>query len=163
MTKNQEIIQGLRDLLAFVEANEDFDFAPGTDTNIVEMAFRAWYQPGEDRQRIAIGNLTQRMAHRGKVEKLYGDEFAWIRLQFGKFVRLDISTLRKTICERVIVGKKLVPAQPERVLPATPETTVDEVEWRCHPVLVRPESTEVPEDLSLTDGGAPLLEAEVEF
>ena len=100
-----------------------------------EDGFPTWYIPREADRAQAIGDLTRRMIRVGKVEKLYSDEFAWIRLDFGPHVQLAISTMRKTICERVVVGKKVIPAQPERTIAATPEQTVEEVEWRCHPVL----------------------------
>jgi hypothetical protein len=137
MSKNQELIQGLRDLLAFVEANDDFDFVPGGDTNIVAADFRSFYlhDGGDDARRMAIADLTRRMARVKKVEKNYNESFAWIRLQFGPLVRFDITSLRETVCERVVVGKKLIPARAEQVIPATTESLVDEVEWRCHPVL----------------------------
>ena len=151
-TKNAELIQGLRDLLAFVESNDDFDFVPGGDTNIVNGEFRTWYLSGDDARRSSIADLTRRLARVNKVEKLYGDDFAWIRLQFGQYVRFDVSTLRETICKRVIVGKKVIAAQPERVIPATSERTVDEVEWRCHPVLTAGSSHTI-------EGEAPELES----
>jgi hypothetical protein len=151
--KNAELIQGLRDLLAFVESNDDFEFVPGNATSIVTMDFHSWYLPGsDDARRPAIADLTRRLAHQGKVEKLYSDEFAWIRLRFGQFVKFDISTMRKTICERVVVGKKVIPAQPERTIAATPERMEEEVEWRCHPVLTAGSSHTI-------EGDAPQIEA----
>lgn len=35
------------------------------------------------------------------------------------------------ICERVKTGTLLVPAQPERTLPATPQHEEDVYEWKC--------------------------------
>ena len=133
--KNQKLIEGLRQLLAFVEANDDFEFVPGSDDFVLQLQWHAWYIHKEDEQRLAIADLTRRMAKVGKVEKFYSSDYAWIRLPFGPHVRIDLSTMRKTICERVVVGKKLIPAQPERVIPATAERVEEEVEWRCHPVL----------------------------
>ena len=152
-TKNAELIQGLRDLLAFVESNDDFDFVPGGDTNIVNGEFRSFYiHSGDEARRIAISDLTRRMARVKKLDKLYSDSFAWIRLQFGPFVRFDITSLRETVCERVVVGKKVIPARAEQVIPAAPESSVDEVEWRCHPVLTAGSSHTI-------EGEAPELES----
>ena len=133
--KNQQLVEGLRALLAFVEANDDFEFVPGGDTDIVELKFRTWYLNGEDNRRVSIADLTRRLAHAGKVDKLYGDDYAWVRSQFGPFVKAEIATMRETICEKVVVGKKVIPAQPERVIAAQPERIEEEVEWRCHPVI----------------------------
>jgi hypothetical protein len=133
--KNAELIKGLRELLAFVEANDDFEFSPSSGSFMIEANARTWYTSGEEKQRIFIADLTRRMAHHGKVEKLYSDDYAWIRLHFGPYVEFSISTMRKVICERVVVGKKVIPARPETVIPASPERTEEEIEWRCHPVM----------------------------
>ena len=160
-TKNAELIQGLRDLLAFVEANQDFEFNPVVGMSNVELKAGMWYIHDDERQRIFIADLTRRMAHVGKVEKLYGDDFAWIRLAFGAHVKFEIATMRKTICERVVVGKKLIPAQPERTIAATPETTVEEVEWRCHPVMSAGSSHTVEGEAPELEGSEPLQLASV--
>ena len=60
--KNAELIQGLRDLLAFVESNDDFEFVPAGDTNIVDIQFRTWYLSGDDVRRASIADLTRRLA-----------------------------------------------------------------------------------------------------
>jgi len=162
-SKNAQLIQGLRDLLAFVEANDDFDFVPGTDTDIIQGNFHAWYlHTGDEERRAAIANLTRRMARVGKAEKLYTDSFAHIRLEFGPFVRFQIATLRETICERVVVGKKLIAAQPERVIAATPEQTVDEVEWRCHPVMTAGSSHTIDGVAELESPETPQLVAQTD-
>src|SRR5579872_5532582 len=106
--KNRELIEGLRGLLAFVEANQDFEFVPGNDDFVIQLNWHAWYIYEEDAQRVAIADLTRRMARVGKVEKCYSSDYAWIRLPFGPHVRIDLSTMRKTICERVVVGRKLI-------------------------------------------------------
>ena len=92
--KNAQLIQGLRDLLAFIEANEDFDFIPSMGALVVEAKAYTWYLGGEERQRLFIADITRRMAHAGKVEKLYSDDYAWLRLQFGPFVKFDVTTMR---------------------------------------------------------------------
>lgn len=160
--ENTELIQGLRDLLAFVESNQDFEFNPSPSTFVINAEARTWYFNGEDKQRQFIADLTRRMAHCGKVEKVYGNEFAWIRLNFGPHVKFEINTMREVICERVVVGKKIIPARPPTVIPAAPERTEEEVEWRCHPVMTAGSSVEAPATPKLGDGGTPVLEAEYE-
>lgn len=162
--KNQQLIEGLRRLLAFVEANQDFEFVPGADKSIVRVDFHTWYLNGEDNQRLAIADLTRRMAGAGvgKVEKLYSDDYAWIRLAFGEFIQFDITTLRKTICERVVVGKKVIAAQPERVIAASPERTEEEVEWRCHPVLTAGSSHTIDGQMGELESGTDAASLQLE-
>lgn len=38
---------------------------------------------------------------------------------------------RKVVCERVKVGEKVVPAQPETLVPATPERVEEVYKWVC--------------------------------
>jgi hypothetical protein len=60
------------------------------------------------------------------------DQFTFERDYRG--ISLEIMASRSQICERIVVGTKtvVIPAKP-----AEPEQTieVDEVEWRCEPVL----------------------------
>jgi hypothetical protein len=154
--KNAELIQGLRDLLAFVESNDDFEFTPGDFAPAVELNYPTWYLSKPADRAPVVAELTRRLVRFGKVEKQYSNDFAWIRLNFGQQVRFSISTMRETICERVVVGRKVIPAQAEVVIPAKPETTVDEVEWRCHPVLTAGTSHTI-------EGEAPQLEADEPF
>ena len=50
-TKNAELIQGLRDLLAFVEANQDFEFNPVVGMSNVELKACVWYIHDDERQK----------------------------------------------------------------------------------------------------------------
>jgi len=44
---------------------------------------------------------------------------------------IEINANRSQVCEKVIVGKKVIPSKPEEIIPAEPEKEVDIVEWKC--------------------------------
>lgn len=44
---------------------------------------------------------------------------------------LRVYGFKSAICERVEVGKTVIPATPEVVIPATPEQIVSVYEWHC--------------------------------
>lgn len=68
----------------------------------------------------------------GKWSKSFDDDARFTQERDG--IDLLVVVVREAVCERVVVGTKTVtipaePAKPERVV------EVDEVEWRCEPVL----------------------------
>lgn len=80
-----------------------------------------------------------------KAEKSYTDENFSLILRLGNRdrwssdINLYFSTKREEVCERVVVGKKLVPEKiiPEQHTPSRiePAHEVDVVEWKCSPLL----------------------------
>jgi hypothetical protein len=135
---NTELVQGLRDLLAFVEANDDFDFQTGSSP-VVTLNWRDWYfhNATPQQRREMLADLAKRL---GSGEKVYYGDFFWFKHSFGPHVLVDAACNRETVCERVVVGKKLVPAHGEIVLPAEPEKEIDIVEWNCHSLLADPDA-----------------------
>ena len=130
--KNAQLLSGLRDLCAFIEANDDFEFVTGQQPQ-VELSLATWYLRGsKEEHRAYVCDLAKRV---GKAEKLYGDEFFWLRHDFNPLVRLAVTSMRDVVCERVVTGKEIIPAQPRRHLPATKEHEVEIVEWKCAPIL----------------------------
>jgi hypothetical protein len=49
------------------------------------------------------------------------------------FPTLKIVAFKNQVCERVVVGKRIIPALPAFTLPATKEHEEEIVEWRCSP------------------------------
>ena len=130
--KNAELVAGLRQLCDFIEANDDFEFVTG-DTPQVEFHWREWYvNKSPEARRLLIADLARRL---GKSEKVYADNFFWLRHNFGSLVQLEVVSLRDVVCERVVTGTRVIPAQPEHTIPAIPEHEVEVVEWRCEPIL----------------------------
>lgn len=129
--------EGLRALAAFVEANP-------------ELAERLAYSLGNmsepvygDDSAAVMGQFARAVA-RGRVENHKdgsSDKFFRLTLCFSDAVRLSLATSREEVCERVVVGTeqvtKTVP-DPE-LLAKVPEIevteTIEQVEWRCRPLL----------------------------
>lgn len=66
----------------------------------------------------------------GQVKKNYAGDYFWLTKEFGGGVKMEWNCPRQEVCEKVKVGEKVVPAQPERV---------EEVfEWKCHDSILRP-------------------------
>lgn len=66
----------------------------------------------------------------------YGDFDDYMRLvkDFGRCEFKLVIEKQKT-CNRVKVGEKVIPAKPERLLPAEPQKVVDVYEWDCGSIL----------------------------
>ena len=130
--KNAQLLSGLRDLCAFIEANDDFEFVTGQQPQ-VELSLATWHLCGsKEEHRAYVCDLARRV---GKAEKRYADEFFWLRHDFNPLVRLVVTSMRDVVCERVVTGREVIPAQAEQVLPAIPERTVEVVTWKCAPIL----------------------------
>ena len=65
-------------------------------------------------------------------EKVYNDDWFYLRREFGCDLSLDITTSRETVCRKVVTGKTLVPAKPEH--------EIDVVEWICDDVSLLKQS-----------------------
>ena len=130
---NEKLISDLHKLIAFIEANDDFDFCTGEPTP-VEFHYRTWYLSGFSTQlrRELLQDLARRL---GTADKQYVGDFFWLKKKFGDTVLFEITSDRNTVCERIVTGTKTIPARPECILPASPERAVEIVEWRCSPIL----------------------------
>ena len=64
----------------------------------------------------------------------YGLVYFIRRERFEGF-KVRVYTNRRTVCEAVVVGQKVIPAVPLHVVPASPERTEDVIEWQCKSVL----------------------------
>jgi hypothetical protein len=129
---NKELVSDLVSLIAFIKANDDFDFT--RDPRPVDFNFRLWYLRSDEDRKEVFADLARRM---GTLKKAYGDNFMWLKRDFGKHVQMTVSAERSAVCERIVTGTRDV---PEHVLPAREETLVEAhteeiVEWRCPPIL----------------------------
>ena len=131
--KNAQLVAGIRDLIAFIEANDDFEFVTGEAHQVV-FHWRDWYLDSADssKRRARLAYLAQRL---GKAEKQYSGDFFWLRHDFGPHVRIEAASERDVVCERVVTGTRLVPAQEAYTMPALPEHEEEIVEWKCAPIL----------------------------
>lgn len=98
----------------------------------------------------------------GNVDKeVNGSHFKLVR-DFGGGIKIEWVAYRETVCEKVVIGKKVIPAEPERVVAATPEREEDVVEWKCPSLLKASQSIEMPEGLELEASAQPQLPASTE-
>lgn len=129
---NQSLISGLRELASFVESNSDIDFPAFMELNTltpITLNVYSWYA---DDKKTFIADLVRRL---GASEKIFQDSFISVDRAFGPCVKLSLSMERDLVCERVVVGKKEIPAVDELTVPARPAHTEDIVEWKCGSIL----------------------------
>jgi hypothetical protein len=122
--KRLDFISGLRQLAQVFESNPDMPI-PGWSQEIT-----IWPDKLEDSKADAKKLLEVLGGTEKKYDNLF--ELSW---NFGQMLKLRFLTYRENICERVVVGKKVIPAQEERVIPATEEYVEDIVEWKCSSIL----------------------------
>lgn len=111
MATREEVIQGLRDLIDWFEANEDL-YIPWT----LQGSHSVYAYNEEDL-------LAKRKLLHGKVEKVFTDYNVGFKKSFGGDVTLSVVTDRGTVCEKVKVG--------ERHVEAVEAHTEDIYEWKC--------------------------------
>jgi len=70
----------------------------------------------------------------GSSKKEYSDWYVKVFKEFGP-ITYGVSIPREQVCERKVVGKKIVPASPSRYIPETPEHEEDVIEWECKSIL----------------------------
>jgi len=104
-----DFIRGLRDLATFYERNPSVDFPRYNTLNV-------FLKDRVDVERHARAS--------GGWEKIYNGDWFSLRKNFGENVTLEINANRETVCRKVITGKRIVEAQPER--------EVDEFVWECN-------------------------------
>jgi hypothetical protein len=96
----------------------------------------------------------------GSVDKEVTQYHFKLKKSFGAGVYTEWVAYRETVCERVVLGTKYVPAEPEKVIAAQPAREEDVIEWKCPSLLkagasVSMDATpalEAPQQPQLTDG-----------
>jgi hypothetical protein len=74
----------------------------------------------------------------GKCVKQYNDHALYIMKEMAPGVSIRFVFNRQQVCERVVVGQKVTPAQvlpPRLTETIIPEKVEDIVEWRCGSIL----------------------------
>jgi hypothetical protein len=105
--RRADFIQGLRECADFMERHPLIPTPYGH-------AINAFVNTKE--QLAAIARSTS-------WAKGYDDNYFWLKKTFSGDITLEVNTNRERICRRVVVGTKVIPAQPEKV--------VEQVEWVC--------------------------------
>lgn len=112
-------IQGVREMLNFLEANENIEL-PFTD-NLSVYSYNT-----KEEAKMLVKAL-------GECEKKYLDEVFWLCKQFGA-VTLSFMFTRGSVCNRIVVGTEEI---PETIIPETirPAYTKEIVKYECEPIL----------------------------
>lgn len=120
-----ELVAGLRQLADFIEAKGvELPISYYPSVKLMDFVY-------DSRTR---GTAVQQMGRAAKTmapcEKTWEPDYLNLKRKFGRLVELELSTNRRNVCERRVVGVEEV---PERVIPAS---TREIVEWDCAPALL---------------------------
>lgn len=107
LERREQFIQGLRNMAAF------FEHHPGVAVPHYN-TFSVFVDKREEL--VEQAKLTS-------WKKVYNEQWFVLVKEFGGGVELHVNADRTTVCRRVVIGKKTVPARAEH--------EVDEVEWVC--------------------------------
>jgi hypothetical protein len=110
---NQEFVQRLREVAGFYESHPDLK-APSS------LRIDVWLST-----KAQIVDTARKL---GEAQKIHQENYFYLRKRFGDYVHLDFNVERSEVCRRIVTGT--------RVKPATPETVVEIVEWRCEEPLL---------------------------
>lgn len=134
MNPNQKLIDSLREAADFLEAR------PELPRFFHDVDLRHYIAGPVEEQRKLLADYARKLS---PVEKSFLDGSNLFRLvKQLPWGALRIIADREAVCRKVET-KKLIPAKPERTLPAEPEREEVEVEWVCsEPLLAERESVE---------------------
>lgn len=108
-----DVIRGYRELADFLEAHQ---------ANLPQGAeYYNVCNNGVSCQTAA--ELANVLRTGGSWKKDFSSVYAFVTREFAGGVRFWAATDRNLVCERIVIGTTVIPAQPERI--------VDNVEWRC--------------------------------
>lgn len=87
-----------------------------------------------------ISSFKKNVKAMGAYKKHAGSDLEAER-EFG-MAKLQVYIPRRKVCERIVTGTRIIPAEAERIVPAKPEQTEDIVKYKC------PESfLDIPDDI----------------
>ena len=141
--RNLEIAADLRKLADWLETSQ-------IEININESTFYFFAQSKED--------FTKAAKHLGKCKKVDAGDYFDLRKDIGN-LHVNLVCKREELCEKVQVGERVIPAEPERIVPeqrieAQPEKVVPIYEWKCPPSILRGQHEEhVLDDEHTPDDG----------
>ena len=145
MNEHAEYAAGLRQLADWIESHPEIDLPENEIKNY------GLY----NKEKAA----TVARAMGGRVKKIWDDTLFTLSREFGPIVLSYLGT-RSNICQQVKVGTRVVPEQYVPPRPAQEAQTIPEheepvYEWRCAPLLQKPDVEMEAEPL--------MLEADLEF
>lgn len=127
-SERDELVAGLRELADFLDSPR------GLELPALGVAATAWPQEYDPVTYETVPGRSKRIMQRaaralGKADKRHEGHYFSLLRKFGP-VRLELTTYREQVCEKVIIGTKEV---PEVTYPARTE---DVVEWVCSDSLL---------------------------
>ena len=149
--EHKDYASGLRQVADFIESHPEIDLPEHVIT----------HYGLHSKEKAAT--VARALSTGGRCDKVFDDHLFTIKRNFGP-IELRYLGVRSSVCEQVAVGKRVVPEQYVAPKPAVEGHTVPEheetiYEWRCTPLLSKPDVEQPIEPLSLT-GGPLILEAE---
>lgn len=133
MNENAELIRALREVANFLEGNPQ-------ERIYSSIVLSLFPQGKEELLRVASSGFGT--LHK----KTIGDSLYALEKRFCKTPEVFLQWVvnREAVCQRVKVGEKELPAEPEMVLPAKPEVIIPAkparvepiYEWKCPPSLL---------------------------
>jgi hypothetical protein len=131
-----EFTTGLRYLAEFLDNHPEIQTYLGQHTKTEINLF----PPDEPRAMASVARAF------GSCEKKWMDTLLVLAKDFGDGVTLRALFARDAVCVKKVIGQKLVPAEPEVLIPAKPERLEDIVEWECsEPSLLAPREDDPPQ------------------
>jgi hypothetical protein len=123
MNNKESFIKELRDTADFLEER-------GFDENIRIGSFMIYLFCND------VDTFTRNTKALGSFEK--DAQFSYLNAtrKMGANFSIQVTIARELICKKVVVGKKVIPAReetiiPEKVIPAMPEREEDIIEYEC--------------------------------
>ena len=131
MNDHTEYAEGLRQVAAFLESHPEIDLPETTITGYSLF----------NKEKAAT--TARALAQGGRCDKVFEDTLVTLKRDFGP-IELRYFGNRSNVCEQVKVGTKVVPEQYVAPRPATEAQVIPEheegvYEWRCAPLLGKPD------------------------
>ena len=131
--KKHEYVEALRELADFVESRHFPD---------------TWKEHAWDESSFSSPRLTFYLGQPDAFKKFSGligsftksatEGYLTSAKTLHRGAMISVKGRRDTICERVKVGTKIIPASEEKIIPAKPETIEDIYEWKCPESFIDP-------------------------
>jgi hypothetical protein len=132
-----EFTDGLRALAGFLDFHPELQqyLAIGSKTEVL------LFPPDKPSAMASVARMM------GTCDKKYVDTLFSLTKDFGGGATMRAFFSREAVCVKKVIGQKLVPAEPEVLIPAKPERLEDIVEWECsEPSLLAPREDETLHD-----------------
>jgi hypothetical protein len=154
MPTHFEYAAGLRQIADFLETHGDIPLPEPT------LTCYGLY----NKETAAVA--AKALSHGGRCEKVFADTLVTLSREFG-VITLQYHGMRTNVCEQVRVGTRMVPEQYVAPRPAVEAHVVPEheeavYEWRCTPLLGKPDVEFPVEQPQLPEPQQPILEGEYE-